>query len=114
MKDFDNILKDMQKYTDMFPWYWISYGEKCYAFATIEAMPLKDEDPFPNPGTQLKTHPTKPMVWIGINGTEMYIYSTITNVEKQNGDTICEFIALSHAQAFEKYLNKNFTITKEA
>jgi hypothetical protein len=97
MKD---IINNMMSHTDCWPWYWLSYGEKCYAFATVEAFPANDNDPYPEPGTKLEMNENGE--WIGENGIIMIIESEISNIECQNGDTICEFIAMSHAYLIGK------------
>lgn len=88
----------LARHTDMWPWYWIAYGEKCYAFATVSAFPVDESKAFPTPGTRLDPHETNREWWIGENGTEMIIDATIATQENQQGDTICEFIAMSHAE----------------
>ena len=99
------IIDKMKKHTDGWPWYWLSYGEKCYAFATVEAYPKKEGDPYPKPGSELISHNEKPNIWIGENKTEMIIESDISNIESQNGDVICQFIAKAHAYLIEPNLD---------
>ena len=94
------VIKDLQSHTDLWPWYWLSYGEKCYAFATVEAFPLNETDPFPEPGSQLISEydeNNKTFRWVGKNGVTMCINNHIATIERQNGDTICKFIAIAHA-----------------
>ena len=91
----EQIIDDMKNYTDGWPWYWFSYGQGEYMFATVEAYPEKDGDPFPEPGSQLTFDDESRLV--DSNGTVMVVESNIAVVERQNGDTICEFIAKAHA-----------------
>ena len=89
---------EIRQYTDLWPWYWLSYGEKCYAFATVEAFPENDADEFPKPGSELVADPDNGRLWIGENGTRMIVESHVAEIERQNGDTICKFIAMAHAK----------------
>jgi hypothetical protein len=103
----EKLIEEIKMCTDLFPWYWYSYGEKCYAFAIVEAFPEKDGDKYPDPGSELTMNDNGD--WVGENGVKMIIESVITSIEHQNGDTICHFIAAAHA----KLLGKDF-ITKKA
>lgn len=98
----ENHIKKMKDHTDLWPWYWYAYGEKCYAFATVEAYPAKEGDPFPEPGSQLIMDDGD--CWVGDNGVKMIIEAEIANIEQQNGDTICSFIATAHAHLIGKEL----------
>ncbi len=100
----DKHIKAMENHTDLNPWYWISYGEKCYAFAVIEAITKNSGDKIPKPGTQLQPDEDDMKVWIGENGTEMLIEEWIVEIERQNGDTICQFIAAAHAHFLGKII----------
>jgi len=100
-------IKSMCNHTDLYPWYWHSYGEKCYAFATVEAFPLNEGDEYPPPGSQLQPHVTEERVWVGENGVSMFIESEIATIEAQNGDTVCSFIAAAHAKLMAEHLPKN-------
>jgi len=91
----DKFIKDMENHTDCWPWYWLSYGEKCYAFAVVEAFPVKEYDPFPTPGSKLEMDIDGN--WVAEDHIEMIINSKIAEIEQQNGDTICKFIAAAHA-----------------
>jgi len=93
----DKLIEAMKNHTDLNPWYWISYGEKCYAFAVVEAITEKEGNKIPKPGTELQPDEEDVKIWIGENGTRMIIESEIASVEQQNGDTICQFIAAAHA-----------------
>lgn len=93
----EQATEEMWYHTDRFPWYWLSYGEKCYAFACVEAVPVNEGDPYPEPGSRLDPHPENDRTWVGENGTEMMTMDTIAQIERQNGDTICRFLALAHA-----------------
>jgi len=88
-------IEAVRNHTDLWPWYWLSYGEKCYAFACVEAFPVNESDPYPLPGTELIADGDD---WVGENGTKMLTGDTIAQIERQNGDTICQFIALAHAR----------------
>ena len=101
-KILSKSIEKMKSETDEFPWYWLSYGEKCYAFATVAAVPVDDGATIPTPGTELLPHPEEEQVWIGENGTAMIVESNIANIERQNGDTICEFIAIAHSELMSK------------
>ena len=90
----DKQIEDMKKYTDLIPWYWIAYGEKCYAFAVVEAFQINEDDPLPDPGSMLELGDDG---WIGKNGTRMMINAYISDIESQNGGAICAFIAAAHA-----------------
>ena len=100
-------IKDMRNHTDLWPWYWMSYGEKCYAFATVEAYPVNEGDPVPKPGTELSMNSDGQ--WIGENDTEMIIESEIASIESQNGDVICRFIAAAHAHFLSEYMTDTAT-----
>jgi len=90
-------IQRMKQHTDGNPWYWLSYGDKCYAFATVEAYPEIEGESFPTPGTKLEPHDTDVGRWVGENGTAMIIDGCIAEIETQNGDVICSFIAKAHA-----------------
>ena len=98
----EELTEKIKNETDLWPWYWYAYGEKCYGFSTVEAYPAKEENPFPDPGSQLTMNDNGK--WIGENGVEMIIESEIANIEQQNGDTICSFIAGAHAHLIGKDL----------
>lgn len=91
--------RELMNHTDGWNWYWLSYGEKCYAFATVTAFPVKDGVQSPPSGGRLEPHESKERVWVAEDGTEMYVDDWIANVEKQNGDVICRFIACAYAEA---------------
>lgn len=90
-------VKDMEASTDLWGWYWLSYGEKCYAFAVVEAFPAEKGAEIPEPGSELKPHPEKDRAWVGENGVEMIIDREIASRESQDGGAICRFIAAAHA-----------------
>ncbi len=96
--ELQTAIDDVDRCTDGWPWYWLSYGEKCYAFAVVSAFPEEDGDPIPRPGSRLDPHPTEEQTWVGINGTSMLIDQQIASIEQQNGDAICRFIAMAHAE----------------
>jgi len=100
----NEIIDQMKHHTDLFPWYWYSYGEKCYAFAVVEAFPEEGGQPYPEPGTQLSPDQEDVRVWIGENGTRMLIENEIASIERQNGHIICQFIAEAHAHLLKDAL----------
>jgi hypothetical protein len=101
-KTYNNILN----HTDLWNWYCISYGEKCYAFAVVSAYPVNDYDHYPKGGGWLESHPEKENVWLSKDGVEMYIDEFIVTREEQNGDIICQFIAEAYTYIFKKELKK--------
>lgn len=94
---------DMDAQTDGWPWYWLSYGEKCYAYAVVTAFPLNESDEAPPAGTQLEPHETMERAWVGENGVAMLVDDHIANIERQNGASICRFIAQAWADANERF-----------
>lgn len=99
-------IEEMVKHTDLWPWYWLSYGEKCYAFAVVEAFPLVDNIKPPKPGSRLTLlEKDGKVIWVGEGDIEMIIESEIANIEQQNGDTICQFIAAAHTELMKEHLN---------
>lgn len=106
MANLERAWRELEQSTDGWDWYWLSYGEKCYAFATVTAFPLNEDECAPPAGTMLSQHPEDPQVWVGENGTEMLIDQWIANIEQQNGDVICSFIAQAFADAKEKFSKK--------
>lgn len=96
-KAMADAVKDIRNGTDLWPWYWINDGEKCYAFATVEAFPATEGDQYPEPGTELIPIMDDVRLFVGENGTKMIVENTIATSEQQNGDVICRFIALAHA-----------------
>ncbi|MCP3941685.1 MAG: hypothetical protein GY710_09425 [Desulfobacteraceae bacterium] len=103
-------IKELSNHTDLWPWYWYAYGEQCYAFAVVEAYPLKHGDPFPEPGSELAfTEDEKNKYWwTGENGTKMIIETEISNIQQQNGDAICSFIAAAHAKLMKDHICTDF------
>lgn len=106
-KNLKNIIQDMQDYTDMFPWYWYSYGEKCYAFAVVSAVAKNEEEDElaeREAGCQLLNYnpksdePAEWDKWFTPSGIEMCIMDGIVNNEDQNGSIICKFVAEAHAE----------------
>ncbi len=100
----EKTIIDMCNHTNLNPWYWISYGEKCYGFATVEAITAIDGDPYPEPGSELVPDNGSDNKWVGCNGVEMIIDEWIADSESQNGDTICRFIAGAHAELMKAHL----------
>jgi len=82
--------------TDGWPWYWLSYGEKCYAFAVVEAFPVDEGDDAPHGGTRLTPHEDDAHLWVGENGTLMLMGENMASIEEQYGDAVCAFIAQAH------------------
>ena len=99
-------IEEMEKYTDLVPWYWRVVGEKCYAFDVVEAFPVRESDPIPEPGSQLELgeSDSDKIIWVGENGTHMIIEGYIAGIDRQNGDTICCFIAAAHAHLLKDKL----------
>ena len=97
-------INKMVNHTDLNPWYWLADGEKGYSFATVSAFPLKEGDPAPEPGSQLIYGDDGD--WAGENGTAMMIDEIIAEIESQNGDVICSFIAAAHAHFLGKYIEQ--------
>jgi len=91
----EKLVSDMKNYTDCNPWYWVSYGEKCYGFGVVEAYPYEESEAYPAPGTQLIYNDDGN--WEGDNGVEMTVNSWIATFESQNGDIVSHFIAAAHA-----------------
>jgi hypothetical protein len=100
------IIDGIKNRTDLWPWYWLACGEKNYCFQTVEAYPLDIKKPFPKPGTEIEFN--EDGKWIGENGVEMIIESIIAEIEAQNGDAICEFIAAAHAHLLNSSLATDF------
>lgn len=99
MNILETAITDIKNHTDCWPWYRVAYGEKCYAFATVEAYPDDEAKPFPRPGSQLGLDPEGDGRFLmGENGTRMIVERTIANIEHQCGDAICRFIAEAHAE----------------
>lgn len=98
MSTLESAIEDIRNHTDGWPWYWVAYGEKCYAFAVVEAYPEDEDWDFPRPGSQLGLDPYGDgRFLIGENGTRMFVEREISNIEHQCGDAICKFIAEAHA-----------------
>lgn len=106
VREADKKLKaaweEMQCQTDGWNWYWMSYGEKCYAFATVTAFLVADEGQLPPSGTRLEMG-DREREWIAEDGSRMIIDEQIAAIEQQNGDVICKFIALAYANAQERF-----------
>jgi len=105
--NMEKHIKEMCNHTDLYPWYWLSYGEKCYAFAVVEAFPAKNDSEYPQPGSELRPavlDQENPKLWVGENGVNMIIETWISNIEQQNGDTVCSFIASAHALLLADHL----------
>lgn len=92
---------EMNDHVDGWNWYWLSYGEKCYAYAVVTAFPFKDGVPSPPAGSFLTPHETKDRMWVADDGTEMMVDQEIAAIEQQNGAVICEFIAKAYG-AFQQ------------
>jgi len=97
-------IQGMIKHTDLFPWYWISYGEKCYAFEVVEAFPANENDRYPKPGTQLYYNDECKVQ--DEDGVEMMVNKSITTIEEQCGDVVCKFIAEAHTYLLGKEISK--------
>jgi len=98
MEELEKAIEGIKNHTDLWPWYWLSYGEKCYAYAVVEAVQLNEDHELPRPGSMLDIDmEIDTENYVGENGTPMIIMSYITTIEQQNGGDICKFIAESHA-----------------
>ena len=95
--------EEMNRNLDGWNWYWLSYGEKCYAFAVVTAYPLDDDGPSAPAGCRLEPHPDKQKVWVGPAGEEMEVDQWLMEVEEQSGDNICEFVALAYAHCCKEF-----------
>lgn len=100
----NDIIQKMANHTDMNHWYWLSYGEKCYAFAVVSAFPNNEDKPYPKGGGRLEEHPEEEYLWLSEDGTEMLIDDWIVTREEQNGDTICSFIAQAYTELMKDHL----------
>lgn len=95
IQNIEARLADLESSQD-FPWYWISYGEKCYAYATVAAFPERDDDEDKLvPACELVPHQTKDRVWVASDGTPMLVEDEIASNERQSGRAVCGFIAHS-------------------
>lgn len=102
----DDIIKKMAEHTDMNHWYWLSYGEKCYAFAVASAHPVDDNVVHSKGGGELVPDNEKKHVWLTEDGTEMYIDEFIVERESQDGNTVCSFIARAYTELMKNHLPK--------
>lgn len=102
-RDFKSLWDHLCRDTDGWNWYFLSYGEKCYAFAVVTASPCDDDAQPPPAGTFLSPHPTKDRLWVADDGTEMVVDEQIASIERQDGDTICQFIAGAFAYAQARF-----------
>lgn len=96
-------VKDLITYTDNYPWYWYSYGEKCYAYAVVAAIAQnEDEEPdaLKEAGDELNLVSGKLFTQTGI---EMCVMDHIANIESQQGYEFCKFLALAHTFLIEEY-----------
>jgi hypothetical protein len=109
-KYLETVLKkhvtELVNHTDLHPWYWMSYGDGCYAFAVVAAYPSEFGAEYPEPGSKLEIHDPEKGLWIGSNGVVVEIDSFISDIEAQNGDSICSFIAAAHAKHMSEFLPK--------
>jgi hypothetical protein len=102
----DKIYQSILNHTDLWNWYWLSYGEKCYAFAVVSAYPVDSNIKSPDGGQELFPHSEKENVWTTKDNIEMYVDEFIVTREEQNGDTICMFIAEVYTNIFQKALSE--------
>ena len=102
----EKLIEDLVNHTDCYPWYWFAYGEKDYGFAVVEAFPINEDDIYPDPGSELQSDEDEngKHCWSGKNGTKMIIETYIADIEKQNGGTICSFIAGVHAELMKDHI----------
>lgn len=104
---FRRLWNDLSSGTDGNNWYWLEYGEKCYAYAVVSAITEneRDEKRTPPPGTKLEPTESGGWVWKGLAGVRMVSDENITFIERQDGGVICRFIAGSFAYAKERFGN---------
>lgn len=102
---------NLRRHTDCWPWYWLSYGEKCYAFAVVSAIRAEKGDRWAQPGTELTETENG---FVGENGEEMIVMDWVLTCEMQAGDDICRFVALSHYQALKKGIDMTITSVDQA
>lgn len=103
MDELQKCWQELENHTDGHNWYWLSYGEKCYAYACVTAFPVEENVEYPPAGGYLKPHETLDDAWVAENGTAMYVDENIAAIEQQNGGVICEFIAKAYAHAQSRY-----------
>lgn len=101
MSTLKDAFRRMQDQSDGFNWYWLSYGEKCYAYAVVEAVPWDEDATEPPSGGMLKPHPDKDDAWLAEDGTEMMIMEYVVTCEQPRGGAVCEFIAAAYRFAEE-------------
>ena len=82
-RNLKQVIADMHRHTDCWPWYWLSYGEKCYAFATVCALPADDGGDVPKPGTKLLC-PTRPTRENGLVKMEPTCLSMTGSAQSKN------------------------------
>jgi len=105
----NDIIERMKTETDNYPWYWYSYGEKCYGFAVVSAIPADskfDRLAKEESGTKLKQIPGSDK-WFTDSGIEMCIVDGIAQIENQQGDIICQFIAEAYAELIARKVERN-------
>lgn len=102
-EELDRRYKSMSNYTDGHNWYWLSYGEKCYAFAVVSAFPEDENKPYPPSGGRLKYRDADDGSWVAEDGTQMVVDEWLASVEKQSGGVICAFIAQAYADAGDRF-----------
>ena len=94
---------ELKRRTDGHNWYWLSYGETCYAFAVVTAFPIEKDGASPPAGGRLDRSMDEARVWLSEDGTRMLTDDWIANVEQQNGDCVCKFIAQAFADAQRRF-----------
>lgn len=100
-------IDELEKFTDLHPWYWVADGEKEYFFAVVSAFPLNDGEPYPEPGGMLVPHEEIEHAWMAEDGRAMIMHEQIAEQNNQSGDSVCKFIALAHATFMRKKMEQS-------
>lgn len=98
--DLERAIERMKTEVDSVPWYWFSFGEKCYAFglSMCVAKDEADDHRVPRGGSRLWYDEDSDLAGRNEAGetVKMYEYESLLTVERQEGDAICEFLAVAH------------------
>jgi hypothetical protein len=115
LNDLERLVAELDSDSDCQTWAWFSYGEKCYAYAVVQAVPLDEDDDTPVVG-RLEPHPEDAMVWVDESGRKCITLEPVFNAEHQNGGIECEVaVALRNAapELFRR-LREAETLLREA
>lgn len=95
-------IDSLKDFTDCYNWHWFSYGEKCYAYGVSACAVANEEDEHraPENGSRVWLNNGK-LFGSGTDGNpcEMIVMDGICQIERQEGDAICRFIAHAYAAA---------------